>query len=335
MVTKVGLKRFPKWTISLKEAVIATFDDPRVFSDITVRNDQDINLFSGSLDSVDNSLNQNRQQLLQAEFDLPKGGAVPLPAINMINSIEVKRSFDLPFESPPPLDQTDSIFERDVAPFERGELRWVQVQIPIDDMEMVGDEVVLKQPTLLYPSIDDAAEQVFENVGENETDRIAEQIERSPAAEPGYWYRIFKAYQNRDDELIFYYYKTGEVDTVPAESAEGEEPLPVEESPEKNNDDEILEPDASEPEPATGGNHFSNYSADPSNDNFQSFAASSLLLGLLRRESKRNLPAGKSSSNVDATIGDTTIDDENLSQTTSTDSYDRLSRLKRKLKRCL
>ena len=324
-----GREIFSKVEDFTAEAVIDTFDNPNVFSDITVRNDQDINLFSGSLDSVDNSLNENFQRLLQAEFDLPRGGALPSPAINLINSIEVRRTFDLPFDSPPPLDQTNSIFDREVAPFESGELRWVQVQIPVDEMEMVGDEVVLKQPTFLYPAIDDAAEQVFENVGENETDRIAEQIERSPAAEPGYWYRIFKAYENRDDELIFYYYKTGELDDDTAEPDLGEDAAPVEE--ELNDDDETIKPDSPEPEPDTRVNDFSNGSADPASNNpSKSVAASALLMGLLRREAKRNLPAEAPSSK-----GNAAIDLENSAQSASTVSYNRLSRLKRKLKRCL
>ena len=319
-----GRETFSKVEDFTAAAIIDHFDDPNVFSDITVRNDQDINLFSGSLESVDNSLNETQQQLLQAVLDLPKGGALPAPAINLINSIEVKPTFDLPFDSPPPLDQTTSIFDREVAPFESGELRWVQVKIPIDDLEMVGDEVVLKQPTLLYPAIEDANEQVFENVGENETDRIAEQIERSPSAEPGYWYRIFKAYENRDDEVIFYYYKTGEVDSAPTDPVEGEDALSDDELLE--NDNEILESEPVAPEPESGVNDFSNHLVDPSEANSsQSIAASALLMGLLRRESKRNPPAGNSPSNID----------ENLASAATADSYDRLSRLKRKLKRCL
>ena len=130
-------------------------------------------------------MNETTQQILSI-FDLPRGAAPDLPIINPINSIEVRPTFDLPFDSPPPIDQSDSIFDREVAPFENGELRWVQAEIPVDEIEVMGDEVVLKQPSKLYPAVDDFNEQVFENVGENETDRIIDQIERSPAAEPGY-----------------------------------------------------------------------------------------------------------------------------------------------------
>ena len=175
------------------QAVIAHFDNPDVFTDIIVRNDQDINLFSGPLATVDNSLNETTQRI-RSVFDLPRGAAPLLPTINPINSIEVRPTFDLPFDSPPPIDQTSSIFSRQIAPFEEGELRWVQVEIPVDELELVGDEISLRKPSKLYPAAEDASEQDFENVGENETDRIIGQIERSPIAEPGYWYRIFKAY---------------------------------------------------------------------------------------------------------------------------------------------
>ena len=322
-----GRETFSKVEDFTAQAIITHFDDPNVFSDIIVRNDQDINLFSGPLEIVDNSLNETRQQLL-AILDLPKGSALPAPTINLVNEIEVRQTFDLPFESPPPLDQTTSIFDREVAPFESGELRWVQVEIPVDDLEMVGDEVILKEPTVLYPAIDDATEQAFENVGENETDRITEQIERSPSAEPGYWYRIFKAYENRNDELIFYYYKTGEADSTAAEPTDSEATLPVEETPENNNDDDVLDSEKPEQEPEAKGsiNDFSNHSADLGNNNTSSsIAASTLLMGLLRREAKR----------TEVSNGDAPVGGEKFTQTIPTEGYDRLSRLKRKLKRCL
>ena len=345
-----GRETFSKVDDFTAAAVIAHFDDPNVFSDIIVRNDQDINLFSGSLETVDNSLNEIRQQLLQAILDLPRGSALPAPTINVINSIEVRPTFDLPFDSPPPLDQTTSIFDRDVAPFESGELRFVQVEIPVDDLYLVGDEVVLRQPTLLYPAAEDAAEMPFENVGENETDRIANQIERSPTAEPGYWYRIFKAYNNRDDELTFYYFKTGEVDSLPADTPEGEDTLPEDEALEnRSKDNEAPEPNASEQElePEIRRNDFSAHPADSPTDggSSPSIAASTILLGLLRRETKQNQRAENSSTNIDPSIsdpsisdpsiGDPAIGDEKNAQTGSSQSYDRLSRLKRRLKRCL
>lgn len=195
-----------------REAIIAHTDEPNVFANVTVRNDQHINLFSGELSTLDNSLNETQQRLLLAELDAPKKASPILPTINEFEPLEVKTVDAVPLDSPTPLEQTASLFGRKTAPFEKGELQWIQVAIPIDDLEMNGAEVTLRHPSRFYPASESAEENDFENVGENETDRIVEQIEGSTEAEPGYWYRIYKSYDNRDDELIFYYFKTGEAE---------------------------------------------------------------------------------------------------------------------------
>jgi len=311
------------------QAVISHFDNPNVFTDIIVRNDQDINLFSGSLATVDNSLNEVTQQILSV-FDLPRGAAPLLPAINPVNSIEVRPSFDLPFDSPPPIDQTSGIFSREIAPFEEGELRWVQVEIPVDELELVGDEISLRQPSKLYPAAEDAAEQDFENVGENETDRIIGEIERSPIAESGYWYRIFKAYDYRGDELFFYHYKTGEVDGAISDlEADNESPI----DDESIRDNELLEEEGSDGQlpgldDKASKNDFSIYPTTDSKAAAEAnlVADDELLIGLLRRES----------GPVDTTTQTLpTTDSPTVDQAVFTENYDHLSRLKRKLKRCL
>ena len=315
------------------QAVITHFDNPNVFTDIIIRNDQDINLFSGPLATVDNSLNETTQQILSI-FDLPRGAAPDLPIINPINSIEVRPTFDLPFDSPPPIDQSDSIFDREVAPFENGELRWVQAEIPVDEIEVMGDEVVLKQPSKLYPAVDDFNEQVFENVGENETDRIIDQIERSPAAEPGYWYRVFKAYDNRGDELFFYHYKTGEIDDLPSDPSTGNEE-PEKATPD-NIDDTIFDRDELESENGSeaGRNDSSNHTTitPDTNNHSRPVVANDILMGLLQREAQQTAPTMEHNS---PTNTDSPDDDSTLTQVTVAESYDHLSRLKRKLKRYL
>ena len=315
------------------QAVIAHFDNPNVFTDIIIRNDQDINLFSGPLATVDNSLNETTQQILSI-FDLPRGAAPDLPIINPINSIEVRPTFDLPFDSPPPIDQSDSIFDREVAPFENGELRWVQAEIPVDEIEVMGDEVVLKQPSKLYPAVDDFNEQVFENVGENETDRIIDQIERSPAAEPGYWYRVFKAYDNRGDESFFYHYKTGEIDDLPSDPSTGDEE-PEKATPD-NIDDTIFDRDELESENGSeaGRNDSSNHTTitPDTNNHSRPVVANDILMGLLQRDAQQTVPTTEHNSPTDT---DSPNDDSTLTQATIAESYDHLSRLKRKLKRYL
>ena len=315
------------------QAVITHFDNPNVFTDIIIRNDQDINLFSGPLATVDNSLNETTQQILSI-FDLPRGAAPDLPIINPINSIEVRPTFDLPFDSPPPIDQSDSIFDREVAPFENGELRWVQAEIPVDEIEVMGDEVVLKQPSKLYPAVDDFNEQVFENVGENETDRIIDQIERSPAAEPGYWYRVFKAYDNRGDELFFYHYKTGEIDDLPSDPSTGNEE-PEKATPD-NIDDTIFDLNELESENGSeaGRNDSSNHTTitPDTNNHSRPVVANEILMGLLQRDAQQTVPTTEHNS---PTYTDSPNDDSTLTQVTVAESYDHLSRLKRKLKRYL
>ena len=311
------------------QAVIDHFDDPNVFTDIIVRNDQDINLFSGSLETVDNSLNEVMQQI-RSVFDLPRGAAPLLPVINPINSIEVRPTFDLPFDSTPPIDQTNSIFSRQIAPFEEGELRWVQVEIPVDELELVGDEISLRQPSKLYPAAEDASEQDFEDVGENETDRIIGQIERSPIAEPGYWYRIFKAYDFRGDELFFYHYKTGEVDDAASDLETGDQSPSDDESLRDNESFGEEGSDRQAPifDGQTTPNNGSNYpTANPQATTVvNSVADDELLIGLLRRESE---PTDTTTEPLP------TADPPTVDQAIFAESYDHLSRLKRKLKRCL
>ena len=311
------------------QAVIDHFDDPNVFTDIIVRNDQDINLFSGSLETVDNSLNEVMQQI-RSVFDLPRGAAPLLPVINPINSIEVRPTFDLPFDSTPPIDQTNSIFSRQIAPFEEGELRWVQVEIPVDELELVGDEISLRQPSKLYPAAEDASEQDFEDVGENETDRIIGQIERSPIAEPGYWYRIFKAYDFRGDELFFYHYKTGEVDDAASDLETGDQSPSDDESLRDNESFGEEGSDRQAPifDGQTNPNNGSNYpTANPQATTVvNSVADDELLIGLLRRESE---PTDTTTEPLP------TVDPPTVDQAIFAESYDHLSRLKRKLKRCL
>jgi hypothetical protein len=314
-----------------RDAIIEHTNQPKVFADITVRNDQHINLFSGSLAGLDNSLNEVEQRLLLAELDAPKKASPLLPTINEIEPLVIKQVAELPLDSPTPLEQTTSIFGRQVAAFEKGDLQWVQVEVPLDDLEMVAEEVRLKYPVRFYPASDGADEHEFNNVGENETDRIVEQIERSSDAEPGYWYRIFKSYDNRDDELIFYYFKTGEAEfkesESPAEPAT-EPMLDFEDrtSPPIPDNDLNIEnaPEASEPndEPPT-----SPHNADLSNglpwSNSEPATTALLLMALMGP--KANSPNRKNSA---ATVTDNSCDQFDHPP----QKFDRRSRLQRKLK---
>ncbi|MFK7768037.1 MAG: beta strand repeat-containing protein [Mariniblastus sp.] len=203
----------PKIGAYSKEAVILHQDVPNVFSTITVRNDQDINLFTGSLASASNALNET-DQTLRAEFDAPKKAVPNIPRINPINPIEIKTTTELPISSSAPETSNTLTFDRDVQPFETGDLKWVQVSIPLSNLEEFGNEVRIKDPTKVFPKSDDAeTNELPDQIGENEVEKIIDEIESSKKAEPGYWYKVFKDYQNRDDELFFYHLKTGDMES--------------------------------------------------------------------------------------------------------------------------
>ncbi len=194
-----------------KDAIIAHQFDPKVFSEVTVRNDQNINLFFGPLDAANNSLNET-SVTIRADLDAPKKFSLALPAISSINPIEIRNEIDVPLETASPDDVTTTSYERDVQPFESGDLKWVRVRIPLNELESFGDEVRLKDPTKIYLRAAGASEfQIDDKIGENEIEKIIREIETNREAEAGYWYKVFKDYQNRDDELFFYHLKTGEI----------------------------------------------------------------------------------------------------------------------------
>ena len=202
----------PKILRYSKDAVILHQETPNVFSTVTVRNDQDINLFTGSLEAASNSLNET-DQTLRAEFDAPKKAVPNIPKINPINPIEIKTISEQPLSSSAPENSNSLTFARDVAPFESGELKWVQVTIPLSELEESGEDVRIKDPTKAYPKSQDAEiNELDDEIGDNEVEKIINEIESDKVAEPGYWYKIFKDYQNRDDELFFYHFKTGDTE---------------------------------------------------------------------------------------------------------------------------
>ncbi len=204
---RVTLQKIESYTA---EAVILHQESPNVFSTVTVRNDQDINLFAGALRSVSNALNET-EQTLRAEFDQPRREAPNLPKITPINPIEIKTIAELPISSSAPESSSTLTFDRDVQTFETGDLKWVQVTIELEDLEEFGDEVRIKDPTKVFAKSDGAEiVDLDDEIGENEVEKIIEDIEKNEKAESGYWYKVFKDYQNRDDELFFYHFKTGD-----------------------------------------------------------------------------------------------------------------------------
>ena len=131
---------------------------------------------------------------------------------------------ELPLGSSSPDNSSSFTFSRDVQPFESGELKWVQVQIPLSELEELDGEVRLKDPTKIFGKSEDSEiNDLDDEIGENEVEKIIEVIETNEESEAGYWYKVFKDYRNRDDELFFYHFKTGEPQQIDA-SPEGTQP---------------------------------------------------------------------------------------------------------------
>ena len=220
-----GQETFTKTENYSAQAIILHQDDPNVFSEVTVRNDQDINLFTGPLETAANSLNETTQTIF-AELDAPRGFAPDLPTINMINPIPLRMAVELPLGSSSPDTSSSFSFTRDVQPFESGDLKWVQVQIPLSELEELDGEVRLKDPTKIFGKSEDSEiNDLDDEIGENEVEKIIEVIETNEESEAGYWYKVFKDYRNRDDELFFYHFKTGEpqqIDASPEDAQSGE-----------------------------------------------------------------------------------------------------------------
>ena len=232
-----GRETFSKVERFSKEAIIAHNDEPRVFSEVTVRNDQDINLFTGALSATTNTLNEVTQ-ILRADLDAPKRFAPDLPTISQINPIEIRAVVDLPVSSSSPVSSTNFTFSRDVQAFESGDLKWVQVQVPLNELEEIEGDVRLKDPTKEYRNAKDAeVNELGDEIGDNEIEEIIKVIETNDKAEAGYWYKVFKDYRNRDDELFFYHFKTGE----PQQPDEGS-PNDIQSNRELDQSPNILEP---------------------------------------------------------------------------------------------
>ena len=194
------------WT---RDAITARTDNPLVFTVIEVRNDQDINLFVGQ--DADNGLNSVSQTL---EARIENVGLRPtapsftfvendIPEIVFPRFIAGQIPIIIEAESP-----ELKVFEKP------GTLSWIAVRIDDpEDIEDVDGELILKKPLVDYePLSPNESPKQLEGVSRNQYEEIISQIEADPDAEVGLWYKIFLEQGNeskKEDELLFYYYKTG------------------------------------------------------------------------------------------------------------------------------
>lgn len=331
-----GTETFSKFPVYSKEAVIAHQDNPNVFSTVTIRSDQDINLFSGNLANLDNSLNETTQTL-RAEFDAPKRSDPVLPRNNRINPIEIKAAPELPISSNSPDISSSLTFSRDVQPFETGDLKWVLVEIPVTEMETSDGDVILKDPTKIYSPAEDAdVNDLDDEIGENEVEKIIREIETDEKAESGYWYKVFKDYRNRDDELFFYHFKTGELqstDSEPQSDFERRPELPSENdnTDESGNDLEGEDSDRLEPdlEESSQPGIKSGISFDMPRSSSHALSAGSLMMaGLLIHGSKNESQLPLKTTQING-LRPSAWDSKNADP--DPPKFGRLDRLKRKI----
>ena len=235
-----------------QESLSARTDTPLVFTVVEVRNDQDINLFVGA-DS--NSLNAV-SQTLEAEIETP-GMQPTVPEFAFVEN--VIPNIVLPDRAPDQIQVVEKVELPQVTTFERpGELSWIAVKIddpstdedddnPEVNITDVDGELILNDPLIDYQPLDpDEKPKVFEGLKRNQYKKITAAIEADSDAEVGLWYKVFIDYEDnsgKEDELLFYYYKTGEKpdaevgadsDLLPEDS---EETLP----PNSNDVEELLE----------------------------------------------------------------------------------------------
>ena len=188
-------------------------DSPFVITTVEVRNDQDINFFVGA--NPDNSLNAV-QETIQTNLETNQFFVPPPSTIVVQNEI---------FAAPPaPVQVVQAPFQPPQEPVEfeirvdAGQLSWVPVEVDADDLIAIGDELILKNPDEDFTPAKEAAVVRLEGVEKNEIQEIINQIEEDPKAETGVWYKIFIDYDDRSgkkDELLFYYFKTGQKSDQP------------------------------------------------------------------------------------------------------------------------
>ena len=199
------------------DAVIDHQFDPSVFSTVVVRNDQNINLFAGNLQTVDNSLNENITTV-EAQFgqfgantrDLV-GGIDNLVGGIDINPIELQEANAIVLNGVPLPAATQVQFSAPIELQSGENLFFVLVNVSADDLETVGDELQLRDPSdVLADDPDSDPEKIDDDIRSNEVEKIIREIEESPDAEAGYWYKVFSD-SGDEKELLFYHLKTGEL----------------------------------------------------------------------------------------------------------------------------
>ena len=198
------------------EALSARTASTLIFTAVEVRNDQDINLFVGP--DASNTLNAV-SDILEAQIETAGGQPAAVQFIFVENVIPEIILPDRLSSQTPVIGNVElpelTIFET------QGTLSWIAVKIddpddPGDDAEKniseVDGELVLNYPLTEYEKLNaDDQPKKLDGAKRNQYEQIKEIIEADPEAEVGLWYKIYinNEANSNDDDLLFYYRKTG------------------------------------------------------------------------------------------------------------------------------
>ena len=89
-------------------------------------------------------------------------------------------------------------------------MAYVLVKTGPDDLEKVGDELKLKDPSKELDADDVAKPQKLDDIEQNEIEKIIKEIESDPDAEAGFWYKVYQQ-SGAKKTLLFYHLKTGQI----------------------------------------------------------------------------------------------------------------------------
>jgi len=209
-----------------RDSLSARTDTTLVFTVVEVRNDQDINLFVGTDSNGFNAVSQT----LEAEIETV-GLPPTVPEFGFVENVVPE--ITLPARDPDQTTIVDTVELPQVTTFQRqGTLSWIAVKIddpnteeddenPELNITEIDGELILNDPLIDYQPLDpDETPKTLDGLKRNQYEQITATIEADPEAEVGLWYKVYienDEDSGKENELLFYYYKTGEKQDIDAE----------------------------------------------------------------------------------------------------------------------
>ncbi|MCP4095984.1 MAG: hypothetical protein GY748_07055, partial [Planctomycetaceae bacterium] len=187
-------------------------DTPVVLSTAVVRNDQNINLFVGDSTEVDNSLNE-KMMTWEAQFAVATVGYIPEMSNPEMPQLEFAVEEDVVFASNDMVVINEMDMGSTTFRIEEDELFYVLVKVSPEDIQEVGGELRLTNPSLELEGVKGSEARISSDEGGNDVEEIIQQIEQDPNAEAGYWYKVYQKNGNQM-RLLFYHLKIGKEATT-------------------------------------------------------------------------------------------------------------------------